>query len=124
MLFWALKKTLGPEIYTPAVHGAWIKIYSKMLTVIVPVAVAYEINHKDDYKPIIVKRMTTLVPLSSNVVLSGDETSMSVCARQASQCPQAHHSKIQHQDTSITSRHEYVREVVHVPELQSSTQYM
>lgn len=124
VLFWALKKTLGPEIYTAAVHGAWIKIYSKMLTVIIPVAVAYEINHKDDYKPIIVKRMTTLVPLSSNVVLAGDETSMSVCARGPSHCPHTHHSMIQHHDTSITSKHEYVREAVHVPEVQSYTQYM
>lgn len=79
-----------------------------MLTAIIPVAVAYEMTHKEDYKPIVVKRMTNLVPLSSNVVLAGDERSMSALhpAANSLHCPSHHVVKEQ----SITGRNEFVRE--------------
>jgi hypothetical protein len=44
-MFWTLGKVLGPA-YTPEVHDAWVKIFSSMMKVIVPIAVAHEL--KDD----------------------------------------------------------------------------
>jgi hemoglobin-like flavoprotein len=42
VLFWCIKTCIGAEAFTPAVELSWVKIYSKMLQVIVPVAVRYE----------------------------------------------------------------------------------
>lgn len=43
VLFWSIRQTIGPTHYTYDVHQAWVKIFSKMLTIMVPVAVAYEL---------------------------------------------------------------------------------
>jgi len=42
VLFWALAHTIGPETFTSQHRDAWIKVYCRMLTVIIPVAVAYQ----------------------------------------------------------------------------------
>ena len=42
VLFWSIKTCIGLKCYTNEVHDSWTKIYSKMLQVIVPVAVQYE----------------------------------------------------------------------------------
>jgi hypothetical protein len=44
VLFWVLKQVLGATAYTAELHTAWIKIYSRMLKTIVPVAVALELK--------------------------------------------------------------------------------
>jgi hypothetical protein len=41
VFFWALQQCLGPE-YTSQTHLAWRKLFSAMLVVLVPVAVACE----------------------------------------------------------------------------------
>jgi hypothetical protein len=43
-LFWTLRETLGPTIYTPKLHDIWVKIFSRMLKTIVPIAVAIELR--------------------------------------------------------------------------------
>ena len=43
VLFYSVKKCIGPA-YTPNVHLAWIKIFSRMLKYIVPTAVAFELH--------------------------------------------------------------------------------
>lgn len=43
-LFWALRMTLGDSVYTIDAHRVWVRIYSRMIRVIVPVAVAYEMR--------------------------------------------------------------------------------
>lgn len=43
ILFWTLHLVLGVELYTHELHKCWIKIYSRMLQTIVPVAVALEV---------------------------------------------------------------------------------
>ena len=43
VMFWTLGKILGPA-YTPEVHDAWVKIFSSMMKIIVPIAVAHEIK--------------------------------------------------------------------------------
>lgn len=44
VLFWAIREVAGPEVYTFEVHQAWVKIYSRMLKTMVPVAVAHELK--------------------------------------------------------------------------------
>eukprot|EP01039_Chlorochromonas_danica_P000214 gene214-229_t len=45
VLFWTIKLCVGGELYTPEVHTAWVKVYSRMLKTMVPVAVEYEMKH-------------------------------------------------------------------------------
>lgn len=44
VLFWSLRQCLGLDIYTSICHQAWIKVYSNMLTIMVPLAVAHELK--------------------------------------------------------------------------------
>ena len=44
-MFWSLKKCLC-EFYDKNTHRIWVKIFSTMLDVIVPIAVHYELDHK------------------------------------------------------------------------------
>lgn len=44
MLFFALRLCLGPLVYTYDVHRAWVKVYSRMLKIVVPIAISYEIQ--------------------------------------------------------------------------------
>ena len=45
VLFWTLNKCLGPE-FDEITHFIWVKIISRILRNMVPVAVAYELNTK------------------------------------------------------------------------------
>jgi len=44
VLFWTLEHTLGPSIYDADTHLAWTKTFSRMLSVMVPVAVSHELD--------------------------------------------------------------------------------
>lgn len=44
VLLWSLRNALGPTIYTLAMHRIWVKIYSRMLTTILPIALALEMK--------------------------------------------------------------------------------
>jgi uncharacterized membrane protein YgcG len=44
VLFWALRLVVGTEAYTDQLHSAWVKVYSRMLRVIVPVAISWELE--------------------------------------------------------------------------------
>ena len=44
VLFWVLRQVLGAEMYSHAVHMAWVKVYNRMLSIIVPKAVALEVR--------------------------------------------------------------------------------
>ena len=46
VLFWTLRKCLG-RAYDARTHGAYVKILSRMLKVMVPVAVAFEMNNSE-----------------------------------------------------------------------------
>lgn len=46
VMFWTLRVVLG-SAYTPDVHETWRKIFSRMLKVLVPVSIAYELRVKD-----------------------------------------------------------------------------
>jgi hemoglobin-like flavoprotein len=43
VLFWAIRSCVG-DLYTFDTHKAWVKIYSRMLKTMVPVAVAHELK--------------------------------------------------------------------------------
>ncbi len=43
-MFWTLRAILGPQEYSNELNGAWVKIYSRMLRVMVPIAIAYELK--------------------------------------------------------------------------------
>lgn len=44
VMFWTLKHCLGPA-YDGRTHSAWVKIFSKMLKIIVPISVSYELQN-------------------------------------------------------------------------------
>lgn len=44
VLFWTLNRCIGSKLYTAELHLAWVKIMSRMLRTMVPVAVAYELR--------------------------------------------------------------------------------
>ena len=44
VLFWAIRTCVGADLYTYDIHQAWVKIYSRMLKTMVPVAVAHELK--------------------------------------------------------------------------------
>ena len=46
VLFWTLRKCLGNDEFDDKTHFIWIKILSRILKHMVPVAVAYELNTK------------------------------------------------------------------------------
>mmetsp|Transcript_7988 Transcript_7988/g.13277 ORF Transcript_7988/g.13277 Transcript_7988/m.13277 type:complete len:277 (-) Transcript_7988:1668-2498(-) len=44
VLFWAVRRCLGPECYSFESHSAWVGAYSRMLQIMVPLALAYEMK--------------------------------------------------------------------------------
>lgn len=42
VLLWSLRRCLGSDSFPAQVQIAWVKIYSRMLRIMVPVAVSYE----------------------------------------------------------------------------------
>lgn len=44
VLFWSIRLCTGPTVYTYDVHQAWVKIYSRMLRTMVPLAVSHELR--------------------------------------------------------------------------------
>lgn len=44
-LFWALRRALGPTVYDTATHSVWVRIYSEMLTIIVPKVIDFELSN-------------------------------------------------------------------------------
>lgn len=50
VLFWVLKKVLGPNAYDSRLHMAWVKVFSRMLRVIVPCAVVLELESNSEWQ--------------------------------------------------------------------------
>lgn len=61
VLFWTLKLTVGKEVYDIITHTAWIKIYSRILSIILPIVVKYELENKDSMMKIGIKRMKSFI---------------------------------------------------------------
>eukprot|EP01033_Poteriospumella_lacustris_P016116 gene16116-biopygen7249 len=58
-LFWVLKLTLGPE-YDAVTHMGWVKIFSRVLRSMIPVAIEYEIDNKESVKNRVASRFQAL----------------------------------------------------------------
>lgn len=48
VLFWSLRRCLGAQTFNDYVHGAWVKVYSRMLRTMVPVVVSYELQNRQE----------------------------------------------------------------------------
>lgn len=44
-LIWALSKCLGPDVFTALCGKAWIRIFCRMIKIMIPVAVAHEMDN-------------------------------------------------------------------------------
>ncbi len=44
VLFYTLRKTLGTETYSAEIHYAWVKVMSRILRVMIPIVVRYEMS--------------------------------------------------------------------------------
>eukprot|EP00599_Poterioochromonas_sp_BG-1_P003104 CAMPEP_0173154926 /NCGR_PEP_ID=MMETSP1105-20130129/13778_1 /TAXON_ID=2985 /ORGANISM="Ochromonas sp., Strain BG-1" /LENGTH=220 /DNA_ID=CAMNT_0014071209 /DNA_START=131 /DNA_END=793 /DNA_ORIENTATION=- len=64
VLFWTLRVVLGNEDYDLVTHTAWIKFYSRILDVIVPIVLAHEISQSHVAKEFNVKRMMPIMATS------------------------------------------------------------
>eukprot|EP01033_Poteriospumella_lacustris_P008384 gene8384-biopygen3783 len=70
-LFWVLKQTLGPE-YDAMTHMGWVKIFSRVLKAMVPVAVEYELENKTTMKSRVTSRFQALTTtLDQQAALKG-----------------------------------------------------
>jgi len=61
VLFWTLRVVLGPDDYDLITHTAWIKFYSRVLDVVVPIVLAHEISQSHVAKEFNVKRMMPIM---------------------------------------------------------------
>ena len=43
-MLWTIRKIVGDAVYTSEVHNAWIRVYSRMLSLMVPLAVKFEME--------------------------------------------------------------------------------
>ena len=83
-LFWVLKLIVGPE-YDAVTHMGWVKIFSRVLKVMVPIAVQYEIDNKESMKNRIASRhsaMTTALEQSTHHSSAVDDSSVSASTSQ------------------------------------------
>ena len=81
VLFWTLKKCLGNE-FDEKTHFVWVKILSRILKHMVPVAVAYELNTKSVNQKLRMSKISLFHSHDLNVSRSscGDEKrSMDSC---------------------------------------------
>ena len=75
-----MKKVIGPENYDSVAHSGWIKIYSKMLAVIIPIVVKFELANKPVIQKVTQTRMKAVCNLTDTVVLAADANEKSVSA--------------------------------------------
>ncbi len=73
VLFWTIKLAVGKTHYDTTTHTAWVKIYSRMLSIILPLAVKYELQHKETVRQYDVKRMQSFVTTNTSFNSSTSE---------------------------------------------------
>ena len=73
VLFYALRRCLG-EAYDRTIHNIWVRVVSRMLKVMVPVAVAYEIHTGGVHQQVRISECSRISAGFSSVVIStGDD---------------------------------------------------
>lgn len=53
---YCIQKAIGPEEWTPLVSRAFTKFFSRVLDVIVPIVVKYELEHPESVQQTLAKR--------------------------------------------------------------------
>lgn len=81
VLFWTLKLTVGKEVYDIITHTAWIKIYSRMLFIILPIVVKYELENKDSMMKIGMKRMKSFIVSTEENSITDNSVNNTVALR-------------------------------------------
>ncbi len=61
VLFWTLRVVLGPDDYDLITHTAWIKFYSRILDVVVPIVLTHEISQSHMVKEFNAKRLMPVI---------------------------------------------------------------
>lgn len=70
VLLWAIRSCVGHTTYTSKVNIAWVKVYSRMLRTMVPVAVTYELQRGSGAQD---KRFTSAALDFSNELVRSSE---------------------------------------------------
>jgi len=60
-MFWTLRVVIGNDDYDLITHTAWIKFYSRILDVVVPIVLASELSQSHVAKEFNVKRMMPIM---------------------------------------------------------------
>lgn len=71
VLFFALKKSLGSEVFNHKAHRGWTKLYSNLLAVILPVVVAHEARQKAELKKALSSSSRDTETIDSGRIRSG-----------------------------------------------------
>jgi hypothetical protein len=60
VLLYSIKKTVGGSSFSEIAHTGWVKIYSKILSYIIPKVVQYELDISEDGNKVTEKRFATM----------------------------------------------------------------
>lgn len=77
ILMYAIQKSIGPVLWTPIVANAWAKIFSRILDVIIPVVIRFEVEQRETSAEILAKRHLTQQQ-ATHVTASNANSSKSV----------------------------------------------
>jgi hypothetical protein len=74
---------LGPDDYDLITHTAWIKFYSRVLDVVVPIVLAHEISQSHVAREFNVKRMMPIMATTEMAKqgLAEDEVTRNLCPK-------------------------------------------
>lgn len=84
VLFWTLRHTLGQEVYDAGTHTAWVKLYSRMLDIIIPIVVEYEQANYEAIQRVQCKRLQPILQISNTMILPADAHSTGAQAAELS----------------------------------------
>lgn len=110
VLFWSLRTLLG-SAYTNKIHNGWTRIFSAMLAIIVPVAVAFEL---ESYK----QQGLAGGPLNSIGGVGGGKKDPNL--RSASEPPTGYHKPLMRQQTAHFKTKLSVQEALYLRNVQKS----
>jgi hemoglobin-like flavoprotein len=98
VLFWTMRHTLGAEVYDASTHTAWVKLYSRMLDIIIPVVVEYEKSNRVVIRELQSKRLAPILQVSNTMLLPAD--------MHTTHDSSVHHDSVHHNDVSVSANHD------------------
>lgn len=73
-LFWVLRLTLGTDVYDMTAHLGWVKIYSRILGIVIPIAIRYELENQESIQEKTQKRFQGFTTSHWNAPVHYDST--------------------------------------------------